>query len=51
VGAVSNRDFFDRTDTLLIFYLSAAAGQRNGQSDQIKTIEFEKKRGMDSNFK
>jgi hypothetical protein len=27
---------------------AAAAGRKKGQSDQIKTIEFERKRGMDS---
>jgi hypothetical protein len=33
------------------FHTSAASGPKNGQSDQRKTMEFERKRGMDSYLK
>ena len=35
----------------LSIFQSSAAQLKNGQSDQIKTIEFERKRGMDSYLK
>jgi hypothetical protein len=33
------------------FHKGAASGQKSGQSDQIKKLEGNKKRGMDSYFK